>query len=90
MSFIRRSTINSIKWGAYPYEFGEKKVNITDPVIWIKNPIIDSGILIPGFNDNYKGAAPDIGAFETGAPPLQFGRRAYLKIDEGRAPWETY
>jgi hypothetical protein len=65
-------------------------LNITDPVIWIKNPMIDSGVIIPGFNDNYKGTAPEIGAFETGMPPLQFGRRAYLKSDEGRAPWEIY
>lgn len=90
LEFYPRSTINSIKWGAYPYEFGEKKVNLTDPVVWIKNPIIDSGIPISGFNDNYKGDAPDLGAFETGVPPLQFGRRAYLSFDEGRTPWETY
>lgn len=90
LEFYPRSTINSIKWGAYPYEFGEKKLNITDPVLWIKNPLINSGCLIPGFNDNYKGSAPDLGAFETGAPPLQFGRRAYLNFDEGRTPWENY
>ena len=88
LEFYPRSTINSIKWGKYPYEFGEKKVNITDPVVWIKNPMIDSGIILPGFNDNYIDKAPDLGAFEVGAPPLQFGRRAYLKYNEGRAPWE--
>lgn len=90
LEFYPRSTINSIKWGAYPYEFGERKVNITDPVVWINNPLIDSGIVLPGFNDNYKGSAPDLGAFETGAPPLQFGRRAYLSFDQDRAPWEMY
>ena len=90
LEFYPRSTINSIKWGAYPYEFGERKVNITDPVVWIKNPLIDSGELIPGINDNYTGKGPDIGAFETGTPPLEFGRRAYLGYDEGWAPWEIY
>jgi hypothetical protein len=42
-----------------------------------------------GFNDGYVGKAPDLGAFEVGAPPLQFGRRAYLRWDEGWAPWEV-
>ena len=86
--FFPRATINSIKWGKYPFEFGERKTEITDPVVWIKNPLIDSGALLPGFNDDFKGAAPDLGAFETGNPPLEFGRRAYLKYDEGRCPWE--
>lgn len=88
LEFYPRAAINSIKWGKVPYEFGERKVEITDPVVWISNPLIDSGILLPGFNDDFKGKAPDLGAFETGAPPIQFGRRAYLKYDEGRAPWE--
>jgi hypothetical protein len=90
LEFYPRSTINTIKWGAYPYEFGERKVNITDPVLWIRNPLIDSGIVLPGFNDDYKGNGPDLGAFEVGNPPLEFGRRAYLRYDEGWAPWEIY
>ena len=88
LEFYPRSTINSIKWGAQPYEFGERKVNITDPVVWINNPLIDSGAIIPGFNNNFTGKGPDIGAFETGAPPLEFGRRAYLEYNEGWAAWE--
>lgn len=28
------------------------------------SPAIDRGVLLPGINDDYKGAAPDIGAFE--------------------------
>lgn len=28
------------------------------------SPLIDAGVLIPGINDGYEGAAPDIGAFE--------------------------
>jgi hypothetical protein len=88
LEFYPRSTINSIKFGKFPYEFGEKKTEITDPVVWIDNALIDSGTQIPGFNDAYSGKAPDLGAFETGAPPLQFGRRAYLNYNEGRCPWE--
>jgi len=90
LEFYPRSTVNSIKWGAFPTEFGERKTNITDPVVWIKNPLIDSGILLPGFNDNFTGRGPDLGAFETGTPPLEFGRRAYLNYNEGWAPWEIY
>ena len=89
LEFFPRGTINSIKWGKFPYEFGERKTEITDPVVWIKNPLIDSGTLLPGFNDDFKGTAPDLGAFETGAPPIQFGRRAYLNYDEGRSLWEN-
>ena len=90
LEFYPRSSINSIKWGKYPYEFGGRKLEITDPVIWISNPLIDSGVPIPGFNNNFFGKAPDLGAFEVGLPPLQFGRRAYLGYNEERAPWEIY
>ena len=34
---------------------------------------IDRGVRIPNFNDNYVGAAPDIGAQENGAVALRFG-----------------
>jgi hypothetical protein len=33
------------------------------------SPAIDAGIRIPGINDHYNGAAPDIGAIEAGAGP---------------------
>jgi len=90
LEFYPRSSVNSIIWGAHPYEFGERKVNITDPVVQIKTPMIDGGAVLPGFNDDFKGPAPDLGAFEVGNAPLQFGRRAYLKYDEGWAPWEKF
>lgn len=90
LEFYPRSTINSIKWGRHPYTFGDRQVDITDPVVWIKNPLIDSGVILPGFNDDFKGKAPDLGAFEVGVEPIQFGRRAYLKHHESQAPWEIY
>ena len=90
LEFYPRSSINSIKWGKYSYEFGDRKLEITDPVVWINNPLIDSGTILPGFNEDFMGKAPDLGAFEVGSPPLQFGRRAYLSFNDGRAPWETY
>ncbi len=90
LEFYPRSTISSVTIGRFPIQFGDKTLNITDPVFQIKNPLIDSGIILPGFNDDFKGAGPDLGAFEVGAPPLEFGRRAYLKYDEGWAPWERF
>ena len=41
------------------------------------SPGHDAGVVIPNFNDNYNGAAPDIGAHEAGSPPMQFGVSAY-------------
>jgi hypothetical protein len=45
-------------------------------------------VRLPGFNDEFTGAAPDIGAFETGMPPLRFGRE--MAPGFRRAPWELY
>jgi hypothetical protein len=41
-----------------------------------RSPGVDKGMRLPNFNDGYVGAAPDIGAQETGAPTLQFGLKA--------------
>ena len=41
-----------------------------------KSAGIDAGARIANFNDGYVGAAPDIGAQETGAPLLRFGLAA--------------
>jgi hypothetical protein len=90
LEFYPRLYVNSIIWGAHPYEFGDKKRNITDPVVQVRNPMIDGGMRISGFNDDFKGEAPDVGAFEVGAQPLEFGRRAYYAYDEGWAPWERH
>ena len=37
------------------------------------SPLIDAGRVIPGFTDGYKGKAPDIGAYESGAGPWKPG-----------------
>jgi len=88
LEFYPRAWINSIAWGRYPYQFGDQKRDITDPVLQIRNPLIDSGLVLNGFNTDFEGAGPDVGAFEVGAAPAQYGRRAYLKYDEGWCPWE--
>jgi len=33
--------------------------------------------LEPNFNDNFHGKGPDIGAFEAGSAPMEFGVNAY-------------
>ena len=50
------------------------------------SPAIDAGVLIPGFNDDYSGNAPDIGAFEspyTAVPPSSVTEAIVAEI--GRA-----
>ncbi len=42
------------------------------------SPGFDAAELLPGFNDGFVGAAPDIGAHEAGTPPMEFGADAYL------------
>jgi hypothetical protein len=58
---------------------------VTNPMVMRRNAMIDGGVRIPNFNDDYAGAAPDVGAFEAGRPPLRFGREG---SDAPRAPWE--
>jgi hypothetical protein len=88
LEFFPASTVMQVKGGKVPVAFGDEERIVTDPVLQQPNPVIDAGEVLPGFNDDYTGRAPDLGAFETGRPPLQFGRRAYLRFDEGWAPWE--
>ena len=80
--------MNKIEWGAIESVRNGKKVTITDPLVQAPNPAIDKGVRLPGFNDEFTGSAPDIGAFETGLPPLRFGRE--MAPDFKRAPWELY
>ena len=51
-----------------------RNVAITDPMVQAATRHSTPACRIPGFNDEFTGAAPDIGAFETGLPPLRFGR----------------
>ena len=79
-------TMNRIQWGRIEYHRNGKDFAITDPLVAAKNPALDTGVPLPGFNDEHTGAAPDIGAFEAGLPPLRFGREAAPAFT--RAPWE--
>ncbi len=87
LEFYPASTTTRIKWGKVPVQQGDRTVNLTDPVITVPNSVIDSGVRIPNFNDDYAGKAPDLGAFELGRPPIRFGRRAMSDI---WAPWEFH
>ncbi|MDX1979991.1 MAG: right-handed parallel beta-helix repeat-containing protein [Bryobacteraceae bacterium] len=81
-------TMNQIQWGRVESERNGQKVAITDPMVQGKNPALDAGERIPGFNDDFAGAGPDIGAFENGRPALRFGREMAPGFE--RAPWERY
>ncbi len=87
LEFYPSSTTTTIKWGKVPMQQGDKTVTLTDPVVTVPNPIVDAGVVIANFNDDYAGKAPDLGAFELGRPPIRFGRRA---IENTWAPWELH
>jgi hypothetical protein len=80
--------MNKIRWGRVEYSRGGKTFFITDPMEPAPNPALDRGVRLPGFNDDFVGAGPDIGAFENGLPPLRFGRE--MAPGFRRAPWEIY
>jgi hypothetical protein len=45
----------------------------------------DAGVRLPGINDDYEGAAPDLGAHEAGHPPPHYGPRPRITHSgEGR------
>jgi hypothetical protein len=88
LEFYLAPTLTTVKWGKVPVERGGETVILTDPVVTIPNPAIDAGIRIPGFNDDFNGEGPDMGAFERGNPPLRFGRHA--RDPANLAPWEAY
>jgi hypothetical protein len=53
-------------------------------------PGYDQGVRIPNFNDNFVGAAPDVGAAEAGAPAMSFGLAAAVATpDVAPAPAPT-
>jgi hypothetical protein len=87
LEFYPTSTIETVKWGKVPVQIGDTEKILTDPVVTIRNPLIDSGIAISNFNDDFNGSAPDLGAFEAGRPPLKFGRHAN---SIRWAPWEKF
>ena len=87
LEFYPSSTTTKIKWGKVPLKQGDKTVTLTDPVMTVPNPVVDSGVKLANFNDDYAGNAPDLGAFELGRPPIRFGRRA---TGNHWAPWELH
>ena len=46
------------------------------------SPGFDAGVRLPNFNDHFRGRAPDIGAFEAGSAPMEFGVNAYPRVPE--------
>jgi hypothetical protein len=88
LEWFLASTMNRIQWGRVESTRNGRTVAITDPLVQAKNPAIDTGAKLPGFNDEFTGDGPDIGAFENGLPPLRFGRE--MAPGFTRPPWERY
>ena len=59
-------------------------------VLWFylspESPGYDAGLVLPNFNDDFLGQGPELGAFESGAPPLEFGVDAYEKVGTQSPP----
>ncbi|HUU28482.1 MAG TPA: right-handed parallel beta-helix repeat-containing protein [archaeon] len=87
LEFYLAPSTTRVKWGRTEVEHYGKKWTITDKVITIDNPAIDAGVPVPGFNNDYQGQGPDLGAFELGSAPLRFGRHAVEPVVY--APWEV-
>jgi hypothetical protein len=79
-------TMNRIQWGKAEYTRNGRGFTITDPLVQVSNPALDTGVRLPGFNDDFTGKAPDMGAFENGRPALRFGREMAPGFE--RPPWE--
>jgi len=89
LEFFPAPRVAVVTYGSLSIDLGGgKKRNITDPVMLNPNPAIDSGVVLSNFNDDFFGKAPDLGAFEVGRPPIEFGRGAYVKGGRFWAPWE--
>ncbi len=51
---------------------------------------VDAGAFLPNLADFFKGAAPDLGAHETGAAPLHFGPRNGPVLHERELHWAKH
>ncbi len=47
------------------------------------SPGFDAGAVIPNFNDDFAGRAPDLGAHEAGSPPMEFGADTARRGERG-------
>lgn len=88
MEWYLSPVVNKIQWGRIESVRNGKTVAITDPLVQAVNPAVDRGVRLPGFNDDFTGAGPDMGAFETGRPALRFGRERAPGFQ--RTAWELY
>ncbi len=88
-SIFANNAVGNIVWRGEPLGNDKISNNIEfgtePPEKWLVNPekmdfrprkgssLIDAGKIIPGFEGDYKGKAPDIGAYEYGAKPWTAG-----------------
>jgi hypothetical protein len=59
-----------------PVEVKEQfAIDLNDLRLSGRNKAIDAGVVLPGINDGYRAAAPDLGAYERGAELPHYGPR---------------
>lgn len=51
---------------------------------------VDAGTYLPNLADFFKGSAPDLGAHESGAPPLHYGPRSGNELHERELHWARH
>ena len=56
-----------------------------DATLAASSPALDRGLALPNFNDEFQGAAPDLGALERGCPAPTYGIRPE-GVDESNQP----
>jgi hypothetical protein len=88
MEFYLAPSMRRVKFGKTDIVRQDRKIRVSGMMSALPNPGIDAGVPIPGFTNDYKGAGPDMGAFESGKPPQRYGRFAQPEIP--KAPWELY
>jgi len=66
-----------------PTHFAERRPSAAnDPTLAEGSAAIDKGVLLPNFNDGFRGKAPDLGCCEAGEPVPHYGPRP-----KERRPW---
>jgi hypothetical protein len=71
------SPATAFQSGAKPPDAAYRQFNIeeNDLRLSVKCEAVDAGVVLPNVNDGYQGRAPDLGAYEVGRPPPQYGPR---------------
>jgi hypothetical protein len=62
-----------------PAEGGKSGPGVFDLSLKPGSPAVDAGVYLPGIDDGFRGAAPDLGCREQGTPAPSYGPRTVVK-----------